>query len=154
MESDYVNYLSSNWVLWVNLPIVLAFGLVTYNAYAQRWGAKTGRYSTRGHITWSGRIPGGKPPYLVSYSYHVDGVLYNGQLYIPFYRVDKTIKQNPVGKEIIVYYARKEPGFSRAFKPPDHYQIIGSSLLAYLLVPLFLFNLIFAFIYMLANIQN
>ena len=152
MGSEYINYLSSNWTIWVNTPIFILFSLFTYNTYAKRWSSKTGKHSTTGRITWSGEIPGGKPPYLVSYSYHVDGALYNGQLSIPFLKVDETIKENPKGKEITVYYAKKEPGFSLANKPPTHYQIIGKSLLTHLLLPLFIINLIFTFVYWLTNV--
>jgi len=151
MESEFINYLSGNWVIWVNIPVLILFGLVAYNAYTRRWSAKTGKHSTNGHITWSGKIPGGRPPYLVSYSCYVDGTLYNGQINLPFLSVDRIIENNSKGKEIIVYYAKKEPGFSKAFRPPNHYQIIGNSLITHLLLPLFFINLIFTFIYWLAN---
>lgn len=154
MVSEFIKYISSNWAFLVNTPIFIFFGLVTYNAYAKRWSAHTGKHSTRGHITWSGEIPGGKPPYLVSYSYHVDGTLYNGQLNISLLTADKTIRENPKGKEIVVYYAKKEPGFSQANKPPNHAQIIGNSLLTHLILPLLLINFIFTFIYWLANVNK
>lgn len=152
MGSEFINYISSTWAILVNTPILILFGLVTYNAYAKRWSAKTGKHSTNGKITWSGKIPGGKPPYLVSYSYYVDGTLYNGQLSIPLLTADKAIEQNPKGKEIVVYYSKKEPGFSQAHKPPNHTQIIGKSLITHLILPLFLINIIFTFIYWLANV--
>jgi hypothetical protein len=146
--------MSSNWAVFVNTPIFIFFGLFAYNAYAKRWSAKTGKHSTQGHVTWSGEIPGGKPPYLVSYSYYVDGILYNGQLSIPLFSAEKIIKQNPKGKEIVVYYAKKEPGFSQANKPPSHAQIIGSSLITHLVLPLFLINMIFSYIYWLAHVNS
>ena len=151
MEGAFLKYLNSYWLYWINIPIFILFGLMAYNAYAKRWSAITGKHSTKGKITWSGKIPGGKPPYLVSYSYYVNGVLYNSQLRISPFRADKIIKENPRGKEITVYYANKDPGFSNAFKPPMNYQIIGSTIIQYLILPLVFINAIFSFIFWLLN---
>ena len=154
MGSEFIKYITSNWTVFVNTPIFILFGLVTYSAYAKRWSAKSGKHSTKGHITWSGKIPGGKPPYLVSYSYQVDGALYNGQINIPLLTPDKTIEKHPKGKEITIYYAKKDPSFSKANTPSSHAQIVGNSLLTHLLFPLGLINIIFTFIYWLAHVNN
>ncbi len=131
MESTISHYLNSTWGIITNTVIFSLFGLAAYNTYAKRWSAKTGKYKTKGRITWSGETPGTKPPYLVSYSYNVDGSLYNGELYVPPFRVKKTIQDNPKGKEIPVYYAIKDHGFSQAYRPPNHAKIIGKSVLHY-----------------------
>jgi len=154
MGSEFIKYITSNWAIFVNTPIFIIFGLVTYNAYAKRWSAKSGKYSTKGHITWSGKIPGGKPPYLVSYSYYVDGTLYNGQINVSLIAPEKTIEKNPKGKELTIYYAKKDPSFSQANKPPNHAQIIGNSVITHLFLPLGLINIIFTFIYRLAHVNN
>lgn len=124
---------------------------MAYNSYAKRWSAKTGKHSTKGRITWSGKIPEGKPPYLVSYSYHVNSTLYNGQIKMPLLNPDKIINENPKGKEITVYYSLKDPDFSNAYKPPSHSIIISSTILQYLIFPLVLINTITIFIYWLAS---
>ncbi len=154
MESTISQYLNSTWGITTNTVIFIFFGLVAYNTYAKRWTAKTGKYKTKGRITWSGEMPGAKPPYLVSYSYNVNGALYNGELYVPPFRVKKTIKENPKGKNITVYYAIKDHGFSQANRPPSHAQIIGKSALQYLIAPLLLVNLISIYIFWLANISK
>jgi len=151
MESTIAQYISSTWGLITNSIIFILFGLAAYDTYTKRWSAKTGNYKTMGRITWSGEVPGAKPPYLVSYSYNVEGVLYNGVLHVPAYRIKKTIQENPKGKEITVYYAAKDHGFSRAYRPPNHIQIIGKSVLQYLLAPLLFINVISIYIFWLVN---
>ena len=104
-----------------------------------------------GHFWMQFNMPGAKPPYLVSYSYNVNGALYNGELNISPFRVKKTIESNPKGKEIIVYYANKDHGFSQAYKPPSHIQIIGKSILQYLILPMIFINLLSMYFYWLVN---
>ena len=154
MESTFIQYIDSTWGFTTNTILVIIFGLAAYNIYAQRWSAKSGKYSTKGRITWSGEVPGAKPPYLVSYSYNVDGALYNGELYVPPFRVKKTIESNPKGKEVIVYYANKDHGFSQANKPPSHFQIIGKSILQYLILPMVFINLISMYFYWLVDVSK
>ena len=154
MESIVSQYLNGTWGIITNLIIFIIFGLVAYDTYAKRWSAKTGKHKTTGRITWSGETPGTKPPYLVSYSYNVECALYNGELYVPPYRVKKTIEENPKGKQITVYYAEKDHRFSRAYKPPNHTQIIGKSLLQYLVAPLLLVNFISIYIFWLVNVSK
>jgi len=151
MESVLSQYLNSTWGVFTNLAVFILFGLASYDTYAKRWSAKTGKYKTTGRITWSGEIPGNKPPYLVSYSYNIDGALYNGELYIPPYRVKKTLEENPKGKEITIYYAAKDHGFSRALKPPNHSQIIGKSVFQYLIIPIIFVNIFSIYLYWLIN---
>lgn len=60
MESIFVQYIFSAWGFTANLLISIIFGLAAYNIYAKRWSAKSGQYSTKGHITWSEMVPGKK----------------------------------------------------------------------------------------------
>jgi len=150
MQSIFTQYIFSVWGVTVNLLIFIVFGLAAYNTYAKRWSAKSGKHSTKGHITWSEIMPEKKHA-LISYSYTVNGTLYNGELSISPFRVERTIKENPRGKEVIIYYSKKDPGFSKAYKPPNHYQIIGSSLLQYLLIPISLVNIVTIYFYWLVN---
>ena len=146
--------MNSTFGIITNLIIFIFFGLVAYDTYAKRWSSKTGKYKTIGRITWSGETPGTNPPYLVSYSYNIDGALYIGELYVPPYRVKKTLEENPKGKEITVYYAAKDHGFSRAHKPPNHAQIIGKSVLQYLIVPIVFVNIISIYVFWLVNVSQ
>ncbi len=154
MESIFTQYIDSTWGFTTNTIVFIIFGLAAYNIYAKRWSAKSGKFSTTGRITWSAEMPGAKPPYLVSYSYNVDGALYNGELYVPPFRVKKTIENNPKGKEVIVYYANKDHGFSQVNKPPNHFQIIGKSILQYLILPMVFINLISMCIYWLVDVSQ
>ncbi len=154
MEIFSTQYIESTWGIITNLIIIIIFGLVAYNIYAKRWSAKSGKYSTKGYITWSGKIPGGKPPYLISYSYNINKVMYNGVLHVSPFRAEEEIKKNPKGKEIIVYYSDKDHGFSQAYRPPNHHNIIGQSVLQYLIAPLFLINLISAYAYWLISVSK
>ncbi len=129
------------WVLYVNALILIVFGLASYDKYAKRWSAKSGKNIVSGHITWSELIDTRRA--LISYSYHVNGVLYNGEIRIPAMQKEEMINKYPKGKEINVYYATKDPGFSRVDRPPSHLDIIGSTVFWYLLFPLGAINLFF-----------
>ena len=153
MEGIFTEYIFSTWGIVTNLIILCFFGLTSYNIYAHRWSAKSGQYFTNGHITWS-EVIGGRKNALVSYSYTVDGTLYNGELSIPPFRAKKTVQKNPKGKKVIVYYAKKDPAFSQAYKPPNHFHIIGSSIMPYLLLPLFFVNMASYYIYWLIIINQ
>jgi hypothetical protein len=122
---------------------------MAYNTYAKRWSAKSGKYSTTGRITWSEIVPGKKHA-LISYSYHVDGTLYNGEYRVNPFRIKETVEKNPKGKEIKVFYSYKAPSFSNPNYPPSHSQIIGSTFMSYLFVPLIVINFIFMYVYLLS----
>jgi len=154
MEIFLTQYITSTWGILVNTPILIAFGIAAYDAYAKRWSAKSGRYTTKGRITWSGIMPGAKPPVLISYSYTVRGALYTGVLHVSPFRIKKTIEENPKGKEVTIYYSNKDPEFSQAFKPPNHFQIVGTSVLQYLLLPLVLVNIFSIYFYWLVNVSK
>jgi len=155
MESIITEYIESAWGITTNLVIILFFGLIAYNIYAKRWSAKSGSHYVRGRITWSELIRGTRyAQALISYSYYVDGIPYNGELYVSPFRMEKTIKENPKGKEITVYYSIKDPGFSRAYKPPSHVQIIGASVINFLLLPGILINIIAMYFYWLIDVSN
>ena len=134
-----------------NVIVVCVFGLVAYDRYAKRWSAKTGNYSVPGKITWSERMLIGKKRTLISYSYRVAGTLYNGEIHPPFHRIDETIRDYPKGKEITVFYAQKDPGFSRVDKPAGHFDIIGTSVMYWLVLPALFANFVSGFIYAVAN---
>ena len=136
-----------------NLGILVLFGLVAYNRYAKRWASKTGRYSVPGKITWSERIALSKgSKMLVSYSYNVAGNLYVGEVPQKYWDMDKFIADHPKGKEVTVYFAPKDPNFSRIEQPPSHFDIIGSTLLYWLLLPLLGINLVSAYLHWLVKI--
>ena len=117
-----------------NFGILVVFGLVAYNRYAKRWASKTGRYSVPGRITWSERIALSKgSKMLVSYSYSVAGK--------PF-----------VGEVPQRYWDTEDPGFSRIEKPPSHFDIIGSTLFFWLLLPLLGVNVVSGYVYWLINL--
>ena len=149
-----VEYFNSTWGIVTNIPVLIIFGLACYSAYAKRWSAKSGKHSTTGRITWSEIFRFKNKHALISYTYSVDGKPYNGEIHVPPFRMDKTVKENPKGKEILVYYSKKEPGFSQANKPPSHYQIVGKSFFQYLVIPFTLINLFSAYFHWLVNVSK
>ncbi len=150
-----MSYFGSLWGLVANILILVIFGLAAYDKYARRWSAKSGKHSVTGRITWSELIQmrrGNRA--LVSYSYRVDNKLYNGTIRIPAFQEAKIVNENPKGKEIVIYYSNKDHGFSRAYQPPTHLDIIGTTVLVYLLLPFVLINSVSWFIYWLFSINQ
>ena len=147
------NYINSVWGIITNIPILIVFGLICYNTYAKRWSAKTGKYSTTGRITWSEIYYTKNRHALISYTYAVNGKNYNGEMTVSPFKMEKTVKENPKGKEITVYYSKKDPGFSQANKPPSHFKIIGKSFVYYFVIPFSLINLFSVYFYWLINIS-
>jgi len=152
MESIFFNYITSNWLVYVNLPILILFTLMAYDAYAKKWSAKTGKYKTTGRITWSGSVD--YKHSLISYSYTVNGTHYNGTFPPSPFMMKKLFEKYPKGKEIKVYYSCKDPGYSTPNWPPSHSQIIGDTVIKYLIAPLLFFNIVFMYIHFLFNVKN
>jgi hypothetical protein len=149
-----LDYFSSIWGLSINSLILVIFGLASYNKYANRWSAKTGNFNTPGHITWSEIIGGQTRKALISYSYYVESKLYNGEISAPPLQKEQAVIDNPKGKEIVVYYSDKDHGFSRANKPPSHQDIIGSTIVQYLLLPFVLLNIPLGYFYWLFSVSK
>ena len=153
------NYFNSAWSIITNIPILIIFGLICYNTYAKRWSASTGKYSTIGRITWS-EIYYGKNTQilnkhaLISYAYSVEGKTYNGVITVSPFKMEKTVEENPKGKEVLVYYSKKDPEFSQAYKPPNHFRIIGKSFIQYFFIPFILINLFSAYFHWLINVSK
>jgi len=150
---SFLIYLFSTWGLLTNMLVVIVFGLTTYNTYAKRWSAMSGKFSTKGRITWSEMIPG-KNRALISYSYTVNNILYNGVITPSPFRMKKMVELNPKGKEITVYYSSKDPGYSQAFTPPNHMDTIIQSINKFLVFPAVLINTISFFLYWLFSINS
>jgi len=155
-----IEYLTSTTGIVVNVFIVVNFCLCSYDKYSKRWGALTGKYSTMGRITWS-EYSGSQPSSfmgngssgvhaVITYSYRVKGQLYTGTVF-SFFFPKKLANYYPKGKEITVYYAPKDPAFSRADRPPHHFVIVIKTLTLYFIVPAIVFNIAALFIYWLAN---
>lgn len=149
-----MEYFTSLWGVSVNTLVLISFGLACYNKYAKRWSAKSGSYTVPGHITWSEIIEGKGKKALISYSYYVDGLLYNGEISAPLLQKEQAVYENPKGKKIVVYYSRKDHGFSRAGKPPTHLDIIGSTLVVYLVLPFVLLNIVSGYFYWLISVSK
>ncbi len=152
MNNIFISYFNSLWGISVNIMIVIVFGLMAYNKYAKRWSAMTGKHSTLGRITWSQYVEENKRV-LISYAYSVDGVPYNGEIPAISFNTKKVLARYPKGKEITVYYAAKDPAFSKTGKPPSHAELI-SSILWYLTLPLSLINIPSIFLYWLVSINQ
>ena len=156
MTQIVMEYISSSIGTLVNLVLIIAFCLLSYNKYAKRWGALTGRYSTQGRITWSEYGPYNihtKNCALISYSYSVEGKSYNGTIDTRS-SPKQLVAHYPKGKDVTVYFAPKDPEYSRADKPPSHLSIISHAVSTYFVVPVILVNIPFLFIYWLFYIAK
>ena len=88
---------------------------------------------------------------VISYSYKVDDDKYHGELKAPHHKAVEIVENNPKGKEMVVYYSKKDPWFSIANRPPSHFDIIGSTIAIYLLLPFVLVNLVYGYIFWLVR---
>ena len=149
-----MDYFSSIWGVSINTLIFIISGLAFYNRYAKRWSAKSGDFNTPGHITWSESFGGQTNKALISYSYYVEGKLHNGEISAQPLQKEQAVIDNPKGKEIVVYYSAKDHGFSRANKPPSHLDIIGSTIVQYLLLPFVLINIPAGYFYWLFSVSK
>jgi len=152
MNNIFISYFNSFWGISVNILIVIIFGLMAYNKYAKRWSAMSGRYSTQGRITWSQYLEENKRV-LISYAYSVNGISYNGEIPGVLFNTKKVLARYPKGKTITVYYAAKDPAYSRAEKPPAYAQLVSSTLW-YLILPLCLINIPSIYLYWLVSINQ
>lgn len=155
-----LEYLTSATGIVVNLFLLINFCLFSYEKYVKRWGALTGKYTTQGRITWS-EYSGSQPSSffgngnsgvhaIITYSYRVKGQLYTGTVF-SFFFPKKLADYYPRGKEITVFYAPKDPAFSRADRPPHHVVIVIKTVALYFIIPVALFNGVSFFIYWLAT---
>ena len=158
--SVLIEYLTSTTGIVVNFFILINFFLCSYEKYVKRWGALTGKYTAQGRITWS-EYSGTHPSSffgngnsgvhsIITYSYRVNGQLYTGTVF-SFFFPKKLASYYPKGKSITVYYAPKDPSFSRADRPPHHFVIVIKTVALYFIIPVALFNGISFFIYWLAT---
>eukprot|EP00494_Astrolonche_serrata_P029957 UN30224 len=89
---------------------------------------------------------------LVSYSYHVNTQLFNGEVPQKFSAADQYVANHPKGKEVTVYFAPKDPGFSRINSPPTHFDIIGSTAMLYAVLPFFALNAVSGYLFWIFNV--
>ena len=151
-----MEYITSPFGIIANLIIVIIFCGLAYDKYAKRWGATTGKYRTKGTITWSehgafvtNSNPG--PEALISYAFTAEGKLYNGTIFTGIFG-KRLVKQYPRGKEVTIFYAPRDPSFSRAERPPSQSALIGDAVSHYLIFPLAVINIPLLFIYWLIGI--
>lgn len=145
-----MSYFDSIWGISTDAVILTVFGLASYDKYARRWSARSGVYSVPGKNTWHEIIYNRRA--LISYSYRVDEVLFNGEIRIPPLNKEKLITRYPKGTTVKAYYSPKDPGFSRVDTPPDHFDIVGTTVFWYLLLPFVLLNIVSGFLYGLVNV--
>ena len=148
-------FLTNAPILWMNLVILIIFGLFTYDKYAKRWTATTGQYHVNGRITWSEMGTSltqhtGKQQALISYSYHVNGQLFNGEMDTGLYP-EKLIKAYPRGKPVIIYYSPKEPSFSNVDAPSSLFNLLVKTIGSFFILPIILINGVVFFFYPMIN---
>jgi hypothetical protein len=162
MQGYFFNYLHSGWGLAALFVSCLCFGLKTYDVFAKIWPATTGRFVTKGWITWSELVEPElallkqaltKAPNegLISYSYEAGGSQHNGT--IPTEKLTRAIVDKHLykGAEVDVFYSPKLPHYSYARKPPSQAKIAGEVTAKWFVAPVFVLNALSFFIWFLAN---
>ncbi|EAQ66308.1 hypothetical protein MED121_06485 [Marinomonas sp. MED121] len=155
-----IEYFTSTTGIVINFFILINFCLCSYEKYVKRWGALTGKYTTQGRITWS-EYSGSQPSSffgngntgvhaIITYSYRVKEQLYTGTVF-SFFFPKKLAEYYPKGKKITVYYAPKDPSFSRADRPPHHFVIVIKTVFLYFIVPVTLIDSVSFYIYWLVT---
>jgi hypothetical protein len=119
-------YAHSAWALWSSLVILIGAALYTYDRYAKRWSVITGVHQRDAKVVFSEICIDGhsRKQAVVVYAYSVNGRQYKGQLKPPKARLAEFIEQMPVGTEIPVYFAEREPAFSTPYIPPTNLTLI------------------------------
>lgn len=144
-----LDYLNSVWGFITNASILFVFGLISYDTYAKRWAAKTGRFFVEGVITFSEMMDTGQRgrAMQVSYSYYFNGTKHVGEVPGKVWGAEQFVLDHPKGKAVTVYYAPKDSWFSRINKPPSHIDIIGNTVFMWLLFPMVGINMVSGYLY-------
>jgi len=142
-----IDYFFSFWGISVNTLVLLVCGLASYSKYARRWGAISGEFSVPGQVTRSVIFEREQKRGAISYSYYVNDELYSGEIAVSPLRVEEMVAEYPVGRQITVYYSPRDPGFSRADKPPSRLDIIGATLVVYFVLPFLVLNFVAGYFY-------
>lgn len=162
MPEYMIDYLSSWWGVTVLAVTSLGFGLKTYDVFAKIWPAATGKYVTKGWVTWSELVSpelvllkqafgkGGNAG-LISYSYVVGSSQHNGT--IPTEKLDEAEVNMHLykGAEVDVYYSPKLPQYSYARTRPPLSRIGGEITAKWFVLPVSALNALSFYIWFLAT---
>lgn len=136
-------YAHSGWALWSSIFILVGLLLYTYDRYAKRWSAITGLHQTDARVVFSEVCIDGhaRKQALVIYTYTVNGKHFKGHLAQPKTNLQAFIEKHPVGTEIPLYYAHRDPAFSSPFVPPTKISLIKRTIVRYFAFPVFALHL-------------
>ena len=142
-------YAHSAWAFWSSIFILIGVALYTYDRYAKRWSVITGVYQCDAKVVFSKICIDGhsRKQALVIYAYSVNGRHFKGQLKSPKARLEEFITQYPVGTEIPVYFAQREPAFSTPYIPPTNLALIKRTIAGCFPLPLLTLNIVSLSIY-------
>lgn len=137
--SIWEQYTHSVWALWSSTFIIIGVMLYAYDRYAKRWSAITGLYQTDATVMFSKVCTDGhsRKQALVIYTYMVDGRHFKGQLVQPKANLKAFVEKYPVGTEIPLYYAQRDPAFSTPFVPPTNLALMKRIITRYFAFPVF-----------------
>jgi hypothetical protein len=146
-------YAHSAWALWSSIFILIGVALYTYDRYAKRWSAITGVHQCDAKVVFSEVCIDGhsRKQAVVVYAYSVNGRHYKGHLKPPKTRLAEFIEQMPIGTEIPVYFAAREPAFSTPYVPPTNLALIKRTIAGCFPLPLLTLNIVSLSIYALMS---
>jgi hypothetical protein len=164
MEAIFSEYLLGTWGFTVTALLTLVFGAKSYDVFAKLWLAHTGKYRTDGKITysefaqqpvWSNTVLGGDlNEGLITYSYHVDGVMHTGK--VPPNNLTQEIVDRLyfTGATVDVYYSPRLPAYSFTGDAPGKLEIAKKALFMWFVLPVGILSVISIFIWALVDLAH
>ena len=164
MEAIFSEYLLGTWGFTVTALLTLVFGAKSYDVFAKLWLAHTGKYRTDGKITysefaqqpvWSNTVLGGDlNEGLITYSYHVDGVMHTGKV-PPNNLTQETVDRLYfTGATVDVYYSPRLPAYSFTGDAPGKLEIAKKALFVWFVPPVGILSVISIFIWALVDLAH
>lgn len=139
---DFISNLTHVKLSIALLVLALPF---TYQIYAKRWSACTGRHFTKGKVLWSsydytGSYGSNRKVGIIDFNYWVDGELFHSYYYCPRGSGDYYVKKYPAGSVIPVFYSIKDPSYCVIDSPPSSFKVLFDSIGSYIISPLIVAN--------------
>lgn len=136
-----MNYFLDSHFIIANVASFICASLYSYQKYAKRWSASTGKYKTEAKVLWSsyevlpGKLKIGEKG-LLYLKYKVNDRIYNITYHCPKGKEKEYITDYPMGSFVPVFYSIKDPRYCEVIKPPLIKNIRNLSLMNFLKIQL------------------